>query len=88
MLPATFALTGNLTMTNKYPVLLFIDPNGAGRNILLPAAEPGLTYCIVNTADAAETLTLRNYLDNLTYGTIAQNGRTWLVSDGTGWFLV
>lgn len=88
MLCARYALTANLAITDKFPVLLFIDPNGAGRNVLLPAPDEGLTYCIVNTADAAETITLRDYIDTLSYGTIGQNARAWVVSDGVSWYLI
>lgn len=78
----------NFVITRDHPPLLFIDPGGAARDVLLPTPEPGLTYVIVNTADAAETITLRNAGDTASYGTIAQNARAMVVSDGTSFYLV
>lgn len=88
ILPLVLTMTGPLTITNKFPVALVLDPGGAARNILMPAPEEGLMFLLINTADAAETITVRNAADSATYGTVAQNARSFLYSDGVTWYLI
>ena len=40
--------------------VLLVDPGGAGRDFTLADALPQGVYTIVNTADAAESLTIKN----------------------------
>ena len=85
-------LAGTLTMAAKHPPLSFLDPGGAGRDILLPPEAEGLVLIIVNTADAAETLTVKEDSNTTTIMTIpgsaagAANSRAILMCDGTSWF--
>jgi hypothetical protein len=53
--------------------------------VLLPAEEAGLFFVIVNSADAAETLTVKEDSGTTTISTIAQNKAAILVCDGTTW---
>lgn len=79
-------LTATLTLTADMPNMLFLDPGGADRNVVLPAAANGAWFSIYNTADASE------YLDVfLTGGTtlvarIAPGQSLTLVSNGSVWY--
>lgn len=79
-LGAAYVVDGDL------PQLLFLDPGGAGRNVDLPAEadSKGLFFIIVNTADAAEALTIRNDAAG-TVGSVTQNEAAFCVCDGTTW---
>lgn len=79
-------LAANFTMTAAMPRLLFIDPTAA-RDVLLPPEELGANYIIVNTADAAEVITLKDDSGVTTVGTFTQNEIARVVSNGTGWFI-
>ncbi len=75
-------LAANLTMTLKSPHLQFIDPADA-RDVTLPATNgQGCIWVIVNTADAAETITVKDPAGN-TVKTIAQNAAGLFGTDGT-----
>ena len=53
-----------------------VDPGGAARNVDLPATSAALAgqeFVIINTADAAETLTVRLTAGGATVATIDQN---------------
>ena len=76
-------LTGAVTLTDQSSQFLLLDPGGATRVVTLPAAENGLFFYIVNTADAAEDLTVS---DGSTVATLNQNDAAWFVSDGTDWY--
>lgn len=80
-------LTGALTLTRQYRKKLRIDPGGAGRTITLPAEETsnGLEFEILNTADAAELLTVENDAA-ATVVEIAQNEKATVVCDGSSWY--
>lgn len=74
--PSTLA--GALVLTeadvrNSYT--LTIDPGGAARNVDLPATTnlEGHEFVIINTADAAETLTVRLTGGGATVATIDQS---------------
>lgn len=57
------ALSGNLTLTKLSSQVQVLDPGGASRNVTLPAVTPsdeGYAFLFINTADAAETLTVKN----------------------------
>jgi hypothetical protein len=80
-------LTGTTTLTHGMPPALFLDPGGATRIILMPteADSKGLMFLIVNKADAAEDLTVKDDANAVTIGTISQNEMAILVCDGTTW---
>lgn len=63
--------------------LAFIDPGGATRVVTLPdpATDKGNIYIVVNTADAAEDLTMNDPAAT-TRGTISQNEFAIVTSDG------
>lgn len=69
------------------PMIQFLDPGGAARNVDLPdGAAAGTIFIIVNTADAAETITVRNGdATPLTIDTLAQNESGFFISNGTSW---
>lgn len=61
-------------VTDNY--ILAIDPGGAARNIDLPATSADLAgqeFVLINTADAAESITLRLTGGGATVATIDQN---------------
>ena len=82
----TETLSGNKTLVVKHPGMLYLDPGGSGRNITLPAEADsnGLMYIIVNTADNAEDLTVKDDAA-ATVGVIGQNEIGLLFCDGTTW---
>lgn len=79
-------LAGAKTIDRDMAFMAFIDPGGATRVVTLPAAERGLAWLIVNTADAIEDLTINNPAA-ATRGTISQNECAWVFSDGTAWYV-
>ena len=80
------ALGGNITLAKKSSPLHYLDPAGAGRDVTLPAEadSKGLLFFLVNTADAAEDLTIKDDGAS-TIGIIGQNEIGILVCDGTTW---
>lgn len=82
----TETLSGTKTMTHDDPEIHFLDPGGAGRTVTLPPEEEsaGLKFIIVNTADAAEVLTIQNDAAG-TICTPTQAETAILVCDGTTW---
>ena len=82
----TETLSGTKTMTHDDVELHFLDPGGAGRTVTLPPEEEsaGLTFVIVNTADAAEVLTIEDD-GSTTICTPTQNEVATLFCDGTTW---
>ena len=82
----TVTLAGNLTLTKKSSVMQYLDPGGSGRDITLPAEadSDGLAFFIVNTADNAEDLTVKDDTP-ATVGVIGQNEIGILLCDGTTW---
>lgn len=79
-------LTGTLVVDADSPPLLWLDPGGAGRNVDLPAEadSDGLFFYVVNAADAAENLTVRNDAGG-TVGVVGQAEMGFFVCDGTTW---
>src|SRR5688572_11056032 len=67
------------------PSVLAIDPGGAARNVDMPAEEAqgmeGKLWIVINTADAAEVITLRNDAAG-TIGTLTQNETAMLMVAG------
>ena len=81
---ATLAAHDTLTVTSA-PIQV-LDPGGAGRNVTLPAEAQSefLGYVIVNTADLAEALTVKDD-GGSTVVTIGQNESGVVHCDGTTW---
>lgn len=78
-------LAAAYTMDRDAPVLQFLDPGGAGRTVNLPPEERGLCFIIINRADAAEDLTIKEDSSTTTIGVISQDELAILVCDGTTW---
>lgn len=65
----------------NYGIIAF-DPGGAGRNVDLPAASAALAgqrVVIINTADAAETLTVRLTGGGATVATVDQSENATMI---------
>lgn len=84
----TATLTGAITLDGTYANHLKIDPGGAARNVTLPAetGRSGVFYHIVNAADAAENLVIKNAAAD-TICTINQNESAIVSCDGSAWTL-
>lgn len=81
----TETLADDLVLADTDPILQYLDPGGAARNVTLPAEDPeNHNFIIINTADAAETITVMDD-DEVTIGTVAQNEAKIFVSNGTVW---
>lgn len=90
-------LSGAAALDGTYPAICKLDPGGAGRDVTLDVEESipatGLVRLIVNGADAAEDLTVKNDAGS-TIGTVSQNEAGIFynqgVQDGTAsaWTLV
>ena len=54
-------LSGNLVLLNSDAYVQYIDPGGSARDVTLPAEGTGNhAFWLYNSADAAETLTVKN----------------------------
>lgn len=82
-------LTGNLTLSARYPAVIKLNPGGASRDVTLDAeaASAGMHRRIVNSASAAENLVVKSD-DPATIATINQNEQGEFYCDGTTWVLV
>lgn len=81
----TEEMDGNLTLTVDSPTMLFLDPTTA-RDVILPAEadSDGLVFFIVNTANGAETITVKDD-GSSTIVTPGQNENAIVFCDGTTW---
>jgi len=79
-------LSGNLTLEVSDATVLPIDPGGAGRTITLPAEADakGRLFIIINRADGAEDLTVKND-GGTAVATVSQNEAAILICDGSVW---
>jgi len=84
--PTTRTLGAALSLVAKDTCLQFIDPGGAARTITLPAEadSKGKIFIIMNTADAAEILTIQDDTP-ATVVTPTQNECAVVFCDGTTW---
>lgn len=81
----TETLAATKTLTDTDAPIQYLDPGGAGRDVNLPAeAANNHAFTIINTADAAETLTVKDDTPS-TVLAIAQNQAGLYISDGTTW---
>lgn len=78
-------LGANLTMDVEMPTVMVIDPTAA-RDVTLPpeADSEGLVFIIINAADAAEDITVKDDTP-ATVGTISQNEIGIFVCTGSVW---
>ncbi len=80
--------SGTVTLTNQYRNILKIDPGGSARDVLLPPEEDGLFFWLVNGADAAENLVVKDDSGVSTLVTINQNESAVVACQGSTWYLV
>lgn len=82
-------LTEALTLDATYPGILKLDPGGAHRYVTLDAiaSNDGLLRRIVNAADAAENLVVKNAAGD-TIATINQNEQGEFYCNGSTWVLI
>jgi len=81
----TVSSSDNVTLTDADMPIQYIDPSGNAINVYLPAAAgANHAFIIVNTADAAETITVLTSSSD-TVDTVAQNEAKFFVSDDTTW---
>jgi hypothetical protein len=80
-------LGANLTLDADSPTIMTIDPTAA-RDLVLPAEADsvGLMFVILNAADAAEDITVKDD-GAATIGTISQNEIGILFCNGVAWRL-
>jgi hypothetical protein len=85
--PTSTTATGNITLLPDSTRVQLIDPGGSARNVTLPAiaTSKGYEFYIVNKADAAESLTVKNAAAT-TIGTIAQSEAGFFWCDDTAWY--
>lgn len=82
------ALTAEKTLNIGDATMQVLDPGGGDKDVLLPAeaSSDGLVFLIKNTADAAESLIVKEDSDTTTIGTVAQNEAGLFFCDGTTWY--
>lgn len=83
---STVTLTGTTTLEVTSYRVQKLDPAGAHRNVVLPSISlsKGLSFDIVNKADAAENLVLKDENSN-TIVTVGQGQVTAVFCDGFEW---
>ena len=85
----TKTLSGAFSLTSSYGSIVKLDPGGAGRTVTLDAeaSASGMIRLIINAADAAEDLTVKDDATN-TIGTVSQNEMALFYCDGSAWNLL
>lgn len=85
-------IADNFQITKEMPLFMWLDPNGGAKDVRLPLATDvehhGLMYFIINDADAAETITVKNAGETETVASIGQGNIAIVFNDGasvTGW---
>lgn len=77
--------TGTYTCSNVLPVNVYVlDPGGSARDVTLPTGFKGRKITIVNAADAAEALTIKDS-EGSTIATAGQNEVAVCHHDGSAW---
>ena len=77
-------LAGNLTIDKSYGNIIRLDPGGSARDVTLPAEYEGAIYLLINAANAAETITVKNAAA-ATVVTCEQNRAVLLFCSGGAW---
>lgn len=87
-LPLKQTLSGTFTIDEDMPTLMFLDPDGSGRTILLPAeaSSKGLQYIIVNTETVSGDLTVKEDAGSTTIGVVGIGDIGHFFCDGTTWY--
>lgn len=82
----TRTLTGTLTLSDSDLPVQYLDPGGSDRDVTLPAEASSTNgaFWIANTADAAETLTVKDDGGN-TIDTVAQDEAKFFFCNGVSW---
>lgn len=77
----------NYVISREQPPVLWIDPNGASRDVLLPTEADSIhqILVIINTADAAENLVVKEDSDTTTIVTVNQNEIGVFFCNGIAW---
>lgn len=90
--PLVTTIADNFQITKDMPFVLYLDPNGGAKDVRLPTEDDvehkGLCYAIVNMADAAEAITVKNDDETETVGTLNQGSLGFFFNSGTadtGW---
>lgn len=85
-------ITDNYQLTVNHPLFMWLDPNGGNKDVRLPLATDvnaeGLMFFIINDADAAESILVKNTGETETVLTIGQGNIGIVFNDGasvTGW---
>lgn len=78
-------LSGTLTLDDG-PALLFLNPTGADRTVLLPPEVNGGRFIVVNTGVSGFNLTVKEDSNTTTIGVVPQGGALQFFCDGTTWF--
>ena len=83
----TATLAAAYTMPDN-GVMYILDPGGAHRDVILPdtADFEGRMLVVINTADAAENLNVRETTAGTIRAAVAQNEQAFLFSDGARWY--
>lgn len=83
-------VAANEALLITYPPVLLLDPNGGAKDVLLPteATSVGLMFFIYNTADAAESLVVKEDSDTTAIVTLTQGTGAIVHCDGTTWRLI
>jgi hypothetical protein len=91
-MPMIGEISDNYQITVNHPGFLVLDPAGGHKDVILPIEETpenvGLFYWIVNAADQAENLVIKNSGEGETVLTIGQGSIGLVFNDGTadtGW---
>lgn len=83
--PDTETLADDKVLVDADAAIQFLDPGGAAREVELPAeGNDNHPFLIVNTADAAEALTVKDDSGG-TIGTVARDEAKLFVSNGSVW---